>query len=90
MRIDLNTVLQGSATQKSEKSNQLDGKAKPSINPDGGPEDTVSLSSLVEQVMKAPETRQDKIDSLRQAVQNGQYSLDPHQIAEAILKNSSK
>ena len=90
MRIDLNTVLQGSATQKSEKSNQLDGRVKPSANPDSGPEDTVSLSSLVEQVLKAPETRQDKVDSLRQAVQNGQYSLDPHQIAEAILKNLSK
>ena len=91
MRIDLNTVALGSATQRSEKSTRREGTERLE-NPSSSdvPEDKVKLNTLVEQVLQAPETRQDKIDSLRQAVQTGQYSVDPHQIADAILSNSSK
>ena len=91
MRIDLNTVSLGLTTPKLEKSSrkaagsQSDSAANSHVG-----EDQVKLSSLVEQALQAPETRQDKVDSLRQAVQSGQYSVDPHEIADAILGNAGK
>jgi flagellar biosynthesis anti-sigma factor FlgM len=91
MRIDLNTVSLGLTTQKLEKSprksgsSQSDNAASNEVR-----EDQVKLNSLVEQALHAPETRQDKVDSLRQAVQSGQYSVDPHEIAGAILANAGK
>jgi flagellar biosynthesis anti-sigma factor FlgM len=91
MRIDLNTVALGLATQKLDKSPRKAGSSHPDSTANNGvTEDHVQLSSLVEQALQAPETRQDKVDSLRQAVQSGQYSVDPLQIAGAILANSGK
>ena len=47
--------------------------------------DTVTLSTLATQALSLPEVRQGQVDSLRQSVNSGQYQLDPHQIADAIL-----
>jgi flagellar biosynthesis anti-sigma factor FlgM len=47
--------------------------------------DTVTLSTLATQALGLPEVRQGQVDSLRQSVNSGQYQLDPHQIADAIL-----
>jgi flagellar biosynthesis anti-sigma factor FlgM len=33
-----------------------------------------------------PEVRQATVDSLKQSISNGQYQLDPHEIADAILR----
>ncbi len=92
MKINLNSVFQGAAADKSEKAALRTNKTRSegSAQNSGAPEDKVSLNSLVEQVLQAPEARQDKVDTLRQAVQNGQYSVDPQQIAEAILANAPK
>jgi flagellar biosynthesis anti-sigma factor FlgM len=35
--------------------------------------------------MSSPEIRQDKVDSLTQAVSSGQYQLDPGKIAASML-----
>ena len=48
-------------------------------------QDTVTLSSLATQAMGTPEIRQTQVDSLSQSIRSGQYQLDPHQIADAIL-----
>jgi negative regulator of flagellin synthesis FlgM len=44
-----------------------------------------SLASLVGNAMSSPEIRQDKVDSLTQAVNSGQYRLDPGKIASSML-----
>jgi negative regulator of flagellin synthesis FlgM len=47
--------------------------------------DTSSVSSLTQQALSAPSIRQDKVDALRQAIQSGQYQLEPDQIAQAMI-----
>jgi flagellar biosynthesis anti-sigma factor FlgM len=46
---------------------------------------SVSVSSLVSQAMNSPEVRQDKVESLQQAVQSGKYQLEPENIAGAMI-----
>lgn len=46
---------------------------------------TDSLGSLVKTAMNSPEVRQDKIDSLKAAISNGTYELDPAKIAGSML-----
>jgi flagellar biosynthesis anti-sigma factor FlgM len=53
------------------------------------PGDTVSLSSLTTQTLQMPEVRQDKVDNLRQMIANGEYRVDPNQIADAMLSDSA-
>jgi flagellar biosynthesis anti-sigma factor FlgM len=48
--------------------------------------DSRSISSLQARALATPELRQDKIEALRQSIQNGDYKLEPDQIAQAILK----
>jgi negative regulator of flagellin synthesis FlgM len=47
--------------------------------------DSTSVGSLVSSALASPEVRQDKVDSLREAVNNGQYNLDPSKIAASIV-----
>ena len=90
MRIDLNSVPQGSAAQKTEKSS-VNKRAQLDTNDNAGfGEDTVSLSTLVQQALSVPEMREERIESLRQAIQSGQYSVSPQQIAAAILASAGK
>jgi negative regulator of flagellin synthesis FlgM len=46
---------------------------------------SVSVSSLVSQAMNSPEVRQDKVESLQQAVQSGKYQLEAENIAGAMI-----
>ncbi len=46
---------------------------------------STSVQSLVSAAMQSPEVRQDKVDSLRQAVSSGQYKLDAGEIAGSII-----
>lgn len=46
---------------------------------------SVSVSSLVSQAMNTPDVRQDKVQSLQQAVQSGNYKLEPEHIAGAMI-----
>jgi flagellar biosynthesis anti-sigma factor FlgM len=47
--------------------------------------DSSSITSLVSAAMNSPEIRQDKVDSLQQAVSSGQYQLDPAAIASSMI-----
>ncbi|MGA8668365.1 MAG: flagellar biosynthesis anti-sigma factor FlgM [Terracidiphilus sp.] len=47
--------------------------------------DTQSLGSLVSTAMNSPEIRQEKVDSLTQAVSSGTYQLDPGKIAASMI-----
>jgi negative regulator of flagellin synthesis FlgM len=46
---------------------------------------STAVSSLVSEAMNTPAIRQGKVESLRQAVSSGQYQLDPHLIAGAMI-----
>jgi len=47
--------------------------------------DSSTVGSLVSTALSSPEIRQDKVDSLRQAISSGQYNLDPTQIAASMV-----
>ena len=40
--------------------------------------------------MERPSVRQDKVDALRQQIQNGDYKVDADEIAQAILKQNKR
>lgn len=44
-----------------------------------------SIGALVSEAMKSPEVRQDRVQSLQQAIGSGQYQLDPGKIAGAMI-----
>jgi negative regulator of flagellin synthesis FlgM len=58
-------------------------------------EDTATLSServnatsLTARVLASNEIRQDKVEALRQAIQKGDYRIEPSQIAAAMIWQS--
>jgi len=46
--------------------------------------DQARVASLETQAMAAPEVRQEKVAALQQAVENGDYTVDPSKVADAI------
>jgi negative regulator of flagellin synthesis FlgM len=90
MRIDLNSISLNNI-EREEKPKKAAGKQSGAPNIEDKAtlsSDALSVSSLEAQVLAAPEVRQDKVEALRQQVQNGQYKVDPDQIAKAILKHN--
>lgn len=91
MRIDAYNLAANDVT--SDASLQAGAGAK-NVAPsaDAGNADRATLSSgsasphsLVSLALNSPAIRQDKVDSLTQAVQNGEYELDPAKIASAMV-----
>jgi negative regulator of flagellin synthesis FlgM len=90
MRIDLfnSSATELSSDQTSQKAS-TENAAKSSISQT---EDratltsgSASIESLVSTALNSPEVRQDKVDSLKQAVNSGQYNLNPDNIAASII-----
>ena len=48
---------------------------------------STSIESLTNQALQSPEVRQTAVQSLRQSVSNGEYSVDPTKTASAIVSN---
>jgi negative regulator of flagellin synthesis FlgM len=90
MRIDLNHItLQDLAREEKTRKAGLKSPGSPSIEDKTSlSADTQSISSLQAQAMATPAIRQDKVEALRQAIQQGQYQLEPDQIAHAILNQN--
>jgi negative regulator of flagellin synthesis FlgM len=44
-----------------------------------------SLNALVSTAMSSPDIRQDRVDSLKQAINDGTYELDPAKIASSMI-----
>ena len=89
MRINLNSpVPEGVATEKSDKTvgaaRHIAGSSQ--VSEGTHSEDTVRLTGLASHAMSMPAVRQDLVAQLRQAIQNGQYSVDPQKIADAMLQ----
>ena len=89
MRIGLNTTdAQAASAEQAKKSaavttNQLESVAK--VDQATLTHDNVTLSSLSAQAVGMPEVRQSLVESLKQSINSGQYTLDPSSIADAIL-----
>ena len=92
MRIDLNQLSLGNVGRE-VSGKKAAGKASGPV----GPQDKASFSSdsldiptLEAQVLASPEVRQDKVEALRQAIQNGQYKVEPDKIAQAIIQHNRR
>jgi negative regulator of flagellin synthesis FlgM len=90
MRIDLynsaaNELASEQASQKASTENAA--KAGLSQTEDRATltSDSASVGSLVSTALNSPAVRQDKVDSLKQAVNSGQYDLNPGKIAASII-----
>ena len=95
MKVDL-TGLTGSTLDNVKSSPRTPSDSAPASNaePSVG-QDAATLSvdgarveSLVAKALSTSEIRSDRIEALRQAVQSGQYAVDPAQIAEAMIRSS--
>ncbi len=51
--------------------------------------DTTSLASLVGTALGSPEIRQGRVDNLRQAISNGEYQVNPSNVAAAMVGEPS-
>ena len=49
------------------------------------PTDELRLSSVAQQAMQEPEFDRAKVDAIKTAIQQGQYSMDPRRIAESFV-----
>ncbi len=47
--------------------------------------DTLSLSNVAQKAMSEPEFDRNKVESIKQAIKDGQYPLDPRRIAESFM-----
>jgi flagellar biosynthesis anti-sigma factor FlgM len=88
MRIDLNQLSLGNV-EREENGKKVAAKSSSAVSP----EDKATLSSgsldlpsLEAQVLASPEVRADRVEALRQAIQNGEYAIEPDKIAQAILQ----
>lgn len=59
--------------------------------------DSVSLSATAEHLSAAraaleeiPDVRMDRVSSLKKAIEQGEYALDPRKTAEAILRHAAE
>jgi len=96
MRVDLNGTDESdlSGIQQQQKNPPANAATGPDLEIQVG-EDTATLSSdstriksLTAKALETIEVRQDKVEALRQAVQNGEYKIEPSKIAEAMIQQS--
>jgi len=89
MRIDLNGAsLNGVVREDKTKKVSNKPAEHPSVEDKSSlSQDTVSVSSLEAHALSFPEVRQEKVDALREAVQNGQYKVDPDKVAQAMIEH---
>jgi negative regulator of flagellin synthesis FlgM len=89
MRIDLNQAASQIASETSPKPVDAENAAAPDLASSGDRTTLVSarqsLSSLVSTAMSSPEVRQDRVDSLKQSINDGTYELNPEKIAASMI-----
>ncbi len=73
-----------STTQTATQSGSLSGEDHATLT-----SGTTSLGALVSTALNSPAVRQDKVDSLRQAITSGQYRIDPSSIAASMAGESA-
>jgi negative regulator of flagellin synthesis FlgM len=89
MRIDLNQAASQIANESNPKPVDAENVAASDLASSGDRTTLTStqqsLNSLVSTAMSSPEVRQDRVDSLKQAISDGTYELDPEQIAASMI-----
>jgi flagellar biosynthesis anti-sigma factor FlgM len=92
MRIDLNNIsLPG--LDRDDKTRKAASKPSSASNVEDTTSlsvGTLSISSLTSRAMTSPEIRQDKVDALRQSIQNGDYKVEADKVAHAILNQNQR
>jgi len=89
MRVDLTNVaanqVAAEPNPKQVSANSVNASLTGSEDRTSFTSDTQSLSSLVSTAMSSPEIRNDKVASLQQAINTGNYKLDPQAIAGSMI-----
>jgi negative regulator of flagellin synthesis FlgM len=92
MRIDLHNIsLPG--LERDEKTRKAGNKAPstPSVEDKASlSSDALSISAFQAKALATPEIRQDKVEALRQSIQNGDYKVEPDKVAQAILEHNQR
>jgi negative regulator of flagellin synthesis FlgM len=85
------TTVRNALEKLDKKAATADGKAPapaeqqaPRVAPRPGP-DTLSLSNVAQKAMNEPEFDRVKVESIKKAIQDGQYPLDAKRIAESFV-----
>jgi negative regulator of flagellin synthesis FlgM len=92
MRIDLNQLSLGNIGREVNGKKTAGKASGPAVPEDKASfsSDNLDLPSLEAQALALPEIRQDKVDALRQAIQNGNYKVEPDKIAQAMIEQNKK
>lgn len=95
MRIDLTPSMLPETGRSSGLSEQAKTETRGSISrADAGIDSaqlttgTAALQQLKAQLAGVPDVRQEQVQALRQAVQNGTYEISPQRIANAMLADA--
>jgi flagellar biosynthesis anti-sigma factor FlgM len=95
VKVDLNGHNGSTLSSVTSPQHEMPGTAPVSptdIDPQIGEDRTTlsgdSVTALAARALAAGETRQDKVEALRQAIQNGEYRIEPSKIAEAMIRQS--
>lgn len=83
----LNTLSGTAGTKSSKKASSANDQASlgDSVDLSGVKDD---VSRLVARVKETPVIRQDKVDAIKAAIENGTYKVDGGQVVRSILKNN--
>ena len=73
-----------SASAPAVGSNSTNSSATASVVALSSGSDTVSLSNVTQQVAEQPGFDQTKVNAIKQAIQSGNYAIDPRRIAEGF------
>jgi flagellar biosynthesis anti-sigma factor FlgM len=92
MRIDAYNLAANDVTSDASLLQAGAGAKNVTSSVDAGDADRTTLSpgsasphSLVSLALNSPAIRQDKVDSLTQSIESGEYELDPAKIAAAMV-----
>jgi negative regulator of flagellin synthesis FlgM len=73
------------AAAKATPSLLEDAAGKPAPAKVGGGHDQLQLSNVAQKAMAEPDFDRAKVESIKQAIQDGQYQINPRKIAESFL-----
>jgi len=95
MRIDPNQPLTNQVVTERAGANAAKTGSVPPGNVWSGGEanfaaTAASVGSLTARALETPEVREERVEALRQAINNGTYQMDPGQIADAMLNEAAQ
>jgi negative regulator of flagellin synthesis FlgM len=92
MRIDLNPPALNNVASpqasKTENSGQPPALQGPGEDKATLSTDAASIAALTAKALSSAQIRQDMVDALRQSIRNGEYKVEPDQIAAAMIREA--